>query len=178
MTIGEIYSVLSLIFASNFKQSINKEDFSKLSPNWLLQNETLENKKGRELWQSCIKNSDITKINRDFFELNKFFDLTYFMLLYRSDMDEFFLKHRYQTAFDELSSTHISNLLLFLSSAIKLDRDEKSHNLLINFTNDKLLPSAKALGFEIKTNAQSDYYKAIGWLFLDFCNMLEISLGR
>ena len=81
-------------------------------------------------------------------------------------------------AFDELSSTHISNLLLFLSSAIKLDRDEKSHNLLINFTNDKLLPSAKALGFEIKTNAQSDYYKAIGWLFLDFCNMLEISLGR
>lgn len=178
MTLAEIYSLLTLAFASNFKSTPHRDDFKNLKPNWLIQNETFENKTGRELWQKAIKNADFKAIEADFKSLDRYFDMSYFMLINENDMNEYFAKLRYEVLFKDIKSSHISNLLGFVFSSLKSSLKDGNSKELAKFLDDKFLESAIAFSYELKTHASSDFYKALGYLFADYLNMLKLSVGK
>lgn len=177
MTLGEIYSIVALIFASNFKSGLTRDKFERINDDWILKNETLENLNGRKFWYKSLNTENYIDINKDFKQLNKFFDLVYFMQISRQTMDSYFLKLRFEPIFDELSTTHISNFMAFISSCLKHNFDDRSFLLLRDFINDYFLPNSIPLSHEIRYNCSTNYYKALSYFLEDFCNMLSISFN-
>ena len=65
MKLGELYSVICIIFATNFKGTINEETLRKLGKNWIIVNQNEENVTGQKLWKNAL-NEDILVIQSDF----------------------------------------------------------------------------------------------------------------
>ena len=176
MKIGELYGVICIIFASNFRSTISETDLRKMSKNWILTNETIENKTAHEHWHNALK-EDVADIKADFYALKGAFEFSYFKLVNETDFTLFFEKVRYEAPFKELNNSHDSNALAFLSSVLKHDNDEKTHAILGLYLTDYFILTARALAQHLQTHAKSEYYRAMGWFLGDFCNMIKLSLG-
>ena len=176
MKVGELYSVMCIIFATNFKGVIAKEHFEKLANKWIVINENEENKKGQKLWESA-KNSDYNEISADYERLKEAFDISYFKLLGTSDVTVFFEKCRYKKPFSDLPDAHAANMLGLLAAIFKQHSDEKSYNTLGLYLTKFIIPNFSALASHLQINAKSYYYKALGYFLADFCKVVTNSLG-
>lgn len=176
MKLKELYSVLCIVFASNFKRVISEDNLRKMQKNWIITNETDENKKGHDEWHLALTES-ISDIEADFKELSSSFDMAFFKLISETDVTLFYEKLRFQKPFNELPSSHSANMLGLLSAILKHDEDEKTHNLLGLYLTNYLIFSARALASHLQINAKSHYYKAMGYFLADFCNMIKITTG-
>lgn len=183
MKLKELYSVVCIIFASNFKGVIDKEHFDKLAKNWVVVNQNPQNKTGHEFWAKFLENRDknsdetLKKIGADFELLKPSFDIDTFKLISETDITLFFEKFRYKRPFANLKACHAANMLAFLAAVLKHDNDEKTHNLLGLYLTKFYMPSFRALANTLQTEAKSDYYKAFGWFLSDFNKMIKDSLG-
>lgn len=177
MKVGELYSVMCLIFATNFKGVIDKNHFENMAKNWIVKNDNAENIKGHEYWEKSIKNENYENVVKDFESLKDSFDTVYFKLNDSAKVDDFFKNIKFKKPFEELNSSHISNILVLLSGILKQDKDEKSHMLLGYVLTQYYIHPARALASYLQENANSDYYKAIGYFLADFCNLLKTSLA-
>ena len=176
MKVGELYSVMCIIFATNFKGAISKENFEKLASKWIIINENPENKNGQELWAG-VKNSDYEGICADFENLKEAFDMSYFKLISASEVSVFYERCRFKKPFADLPDTHAANMLGLLAMIFKQDTNEKSHNILGEYLTNFIMPSLRGLAGHLQINAKSDYYKAFGYFLADFCVVVKNSLG-
>ena len=55
MKVRDLYAMICVIFATNFKGIISEDNFKKMAPKWILQNETTANKTAHEIWQKALK---------------------------------------------------------------------------------------------------------------------------
>lgn len=175
MKLKELYSVIAIIFATNFKGVISEENFKKISPNWVIKNETQNNQIGSELWQKALK-SDYNELIEDYENLKSVLDMSYFKLVSQTDLTLLYEKTKYQKPF-ELSPSHSANMLAFLVATLKQDVDEKTHNMLGLYLSEYFVLSFRALASHLQIHAKSDYYKALGYFLADYLNMIKISLG-
>ncbi|MCR8685505.1 hypothetical protein [Campylobacter ureolyticus] len=176
MKVRDLYAMICVIFATNFKGVISEDNFKKMAPKWILQNETLSNKTAHEIWQKALK-EDYSEICKDYENLKKFFKMDYYCLISKTDMSLFFEKLRYQKPFKELDESHAANMLAFLAVILKSDDGEKTHNFLGLYLTKYFMESFRALSEILKTKSKSDYYKALGWFLEDYLNMLKTTLG-
>ncbi|CZE47814.1 hypothetical protein [Campylobacter geochelonis] len=176
MKVKDIYAMIAIIFATNFKGAIEEDKFKKLAPAWVLKNETDENKKAHEFWQKALK-EDYSAVLKDFEELKKAFEMDFFKLISDMDVTLFFEKARYQKPFKELKASHSANMLAFLAAIFKSDTDEKTHNFLGLYLTNYFMESFRGLAAYLKANAKSDYYKALGWFLDDYLQMIKTTLG-
>lgn len=175
MKVKDIYATLAIIFATNFKGVIEKDKFEKIPPNWILTNETNENKKAHELWHKAIK-SNYDEIVKDYENLKRYFEMSYYKLINDIEVQLFYDKSRYQKPFSTLNASHASNMLALLGAILKL-HDEKSHIFLGRYLSEYFMESFRGLAEILKTESKSDYYKALGWFLDDYLNMIKITLG-
>jgi len=176
MKLGELYGVMAVIFATNFKGVIAEENLRKMSKNWIIKNETDNNRLGHEHWEKAL-GENIEAIKADFEALSPAFDFAFFKLVSETDATLFFERLRYKKPFSDLPAAHSANMLACLNAILKVDKDEKAHFVLGDFLTNYFIFSARALGEYLQINAKTDYYKAMGYFFSDFCNMIKISLG-
>lgn len=176
MKVKDIYAMIAIIFATNFKGVIQKDKFGSIAPNWVIMNETQENKVAHEFWHKAIK-SDYTEIEKDYENLKEFFEISYYKLVSDIDVKMFFDKIRYKRPFDDLNSSHSANMLALLAAIFKEHKDEKVHNFLGLYLTNYFMESFRALAEILKTNAKSDYYKALGWFLDDYLKMIKTTLG-
>ncbi|WP_033916401.1 hypothetical protein [Campylobacter sputorum] len=177
MKVAELYSVICVIFATNFRNVIDKEHFSKMSKNWIVKNDNVDNIKGHECWEKAVENESLEMIKKDFESLKDSFDTAYFKFNDEKKVNEFFGNIKFKKPFDELSSSHMSNILALLSAILKQDKDEKSHTLLGYYLSEYFIYPARELSLHLQKNANSNYYKAMGYFLADFCHLLKTSLG-
>ena len=176
MKLGELYSVICIIFATNFKGTIKEETLRKLGKNWIIVNQNEENVTGQKLWKNAL-NEDISAIQSDFENLKNAFEIDFFKLVSDTDLKLFFEKIRYQKPFGELKASHSANMLGCLSAIFKQDTNEQSHIMLGLYLTDYFMPSFRALAKYLQDNAKSDYYKSMGYFLADFCLVVKNSLG-
>ena len=176
MKLGELYSVMCIIFATNFKGTISEENLRKLGKNWIIVNKNEENVTGQKLWKNAI-NEDISVIQADFENLKQAFEIDFFKLVSDTDLKLFFEKIRYQKPFGDLKASHSANMLALLGAIFKQDTTEKSHIMLGLYLTDYFMPSFRALAAYLQQNAKSDYYKSMGYFLADFCRVVKESLG-
>ncbi|NLK66484.1 MAG: hypothetical protein GX282_03310 [Campylobacteraceae bacterium] len=176
MKVKDIYAMIAIIFATNFKGVIEKDKFDKIAPNWVLKNETEENKKAHELWHKAVK-SEYSEIEKDYESLKHLFEMSYYKLINEVDVKLFFEKARYQKPFTELNASHSANMLALLAAIFKVHTDEKAHNFLGLYLTNYFMESFRALAESLKKDAKSDYYKALGWFLDDYLKMIKITLG-
>lgn len=175
MKLGDLYAVMALIFSANFRVATTEENFKKINQNWLIKNETKENKKGHEMLAKAIK-EDYEILQKDFENLKEFFEFEYYKLVSESDVENYFEKIKFVKSFKDLKSSHACNMLSFLAACFKINNNAKTHALLRNFAKDYLLQTLEALAINVQNNAKGSYYKALGYFLSDYCNMLRISL--
>lgn len=176
MKLSELYSVMSLIFAANFNSAIDENKFEQIQENWLVKNETDENKKGHK-YLAKAKQMPYKDLCMDFDLLKPKFELDYYKLISNIEIELFFEKARFVKPFSSLKSCHVSNMLSFLAAVFKQDKDEKTHILLGKYLTEYLISSLRALASDLQVSAKSDYYRAMGWFLQDYCNMVKISIG-
>lgn len=176
MKVKDVYAMIAIIFATNFKEALSQEKFEKIAPNWIIKNETEENAKAHEYWHRAIKGNQ-KDIERDFENLKEFFEMDKFKLISDSDVELFFNKQRYKIPFKNLKSSHSANMLAFLAAVFKQDSDEKTHQFLGFYLTKYFMESFRGLAEHLKVNAKSDYYKAFGWFLDDYLKMIKITLG-
>lgn len=177
MKVAELYSVMCVIFATNFRNIIDEKHFKNLSKNWIVKNDNENNIKGHKCWQKAIENENLDFIRKDFERLKDSFDTIYFKFNDEKKVDDFFNNIRFKKPFDELNSSHISNMFALLSAILKQDKDVKSHTVLGYYLTEYFIYSARALASHLQENANSNYYKAMGYFLDDFCHLLKLSLG-
>ena len=176
MKVKDIYAMMAIIFSTNFKGVIEESKFQSIAPNWILKNETQENKIAHEFWHKAIK-GDYNDIEKDYESLKEFFEMSYYKLISEMDVKLFFDKIRYQKPFSDLNSSHASNMLALLAAIFKEHKDEKVHNFLGLYLTNYFMESFRALAEVLKTNSKSDYYKAMGWFLDDYLKMINVTLG-
>ncbi|PSM51288.1 hypothetical protein CBLAS_1064 [Campylobacter blaseri] len=176
MKVKDLYAMIAIIFATNFKEAISEDKFSKLAPNWIVKNETKENEKGHEYWHKAIKGIQ-KDVEEDFKNLKEFFAMDSFKLVSEIDVKMLFEKQRYQAPFKEFKNSHSVNMLAFLAAIFKNDSDEKTHLFLGLYLTKYFMESFRGLAEHLKVNAKSDYYKALGWFLDDYLKMIKITLG-
>ncbi|MSN97017.1 hypothetical protein F1B92_07570 [Campylobacter sp. FMV-PI01] len=176
MKVKDIYAMISIIFATNFKSIIERDKFDNIAPNWILKNESDENKKAHEFWHKAI-NSDYDEICKDFENLKDCFDISFFKLVNDTDLTLFYEKIRYKKPFLDLPSSHSANMLALLGAIFKSDDNDKTHNFLGLYLSNYFVLSFRALSEHLKIYAKSDYYKAMGWFLDDYLKMIKITLG-
>lgn len=177
MTLGELYSVICLIFASNFKESIDEKNFVKLAKNWMIKNDNDENIAGQKCWENALKNENVTLIKADFMALRACFDAKYFKIIDENKLGEFFKQIQFKLPFSGLEATHFTNLFFCLNLILKNDKDQKSHTILGYFLSEFFIISARKLAIYLQENAKTQYYKAFGYFLGDFCILIKESLG-
>lgn len=164
MKLRDLLSVTALIFAANFKQVIEEESFKNLNKKWLLQSDNEECEKGNELFALPCSYEDLQK---DFEKLKKYFDLSIFMKIDNFKILEFYEVVSYGR---KLQPCQVSNLLLYISESLKARKDRDLNKFLSSY----FLESAEDLSFVLIKEARSSYYKALGYYFKDFLNLLKM----
>ncbi len=176
MKLGELYSVICIIFATNFKGVIDEQKLRGLGKNWIIVNKNIENKNGHELWQK-VQSEDYAALGRDFEALKGAFEMDFFKLISESEVELFYEKCRFKKPFAELKSAHAANMLALLAMIFKQNTDAKSHKILTLYLAQFIIPSFSALATHLQINAKSSYYKALGWFLADFCHVVKETLG-
>ena len=176
MKLGELYSVICIIFATNFKGVIDEQKLRSLGKNWIIVNKNIENKNGHELWQK-VQGEDYAAIERDFEALKGAFEMDFFKLISESEVELFYEKCRFKKPFAELKNAHAANMLALLAMIFKQNTDAKSHKILTLYLVQFIIPSFSALATHLQINAESSYYKALGWFLADFCCVMKETLG-
>lgn len=177
MKVGEIYSVICIIFASNFKDCIDEETFKNLVPSWLIKTPNKQNELGLNEWKKSLKSENSKIIAVDFVAIKHGFELDYFEIIDEAKMVDWYKKTRFEIPFKNLKHCHISNLLAFLAAVLRNDKDEKTHLMLGKFLVEYFLPSAFELCKYLQKNAGSHYYGAFGYFLEDFCLNIKDTLG-
>ncbi|MCZ6160328.1 hypothetical protein [Campylobacter ureolyticus] len=176
MKVKDVYAMIAIIFATNFKGVIDENNFKKMAKKWIIQNETKANKTGSELWSKGLK-EDYNEICKDYDSLKEFFYMDYYRLINKTDIALLFEKARYNKPFKDLDESHASNMLAFLAAILKSDDDEKTHNFLGLYLTKYFMESFNALSKILQTKSNTNYYKSLGYFLEDFLHMLKTTLG-
>lgn len=164
MKLRDLLSVVSLIFSSNFNQIIDQNSFKNLNKNWLLQTDSTDCENGNKFYLSDL---NYENAEQDFEKLKRYFDLSIFMKIDNFKILEFYSVVNYERV---IKPCQISNMLIYISQALK----EKNDRDLEKFLNSYFLDSANDLAFILIKESKSTYFKALGYFFKDFLNLLKM----
>lgn len=176
MKVRQAYSVICLIFATNFKNSITEENLKKLNEDWVIKTQNVENQKGLEHWKNAI-HENVDDIAKDLNSFKVACDLKFFRKISEDDVIKFYNSINYTKVFGELKACHISNMLSLLAIILKEDDNENIHILLGLYLSNYLIPSVVLFAKFIKYNVKTEYYKALAEFLIDFCKTIKGATG-
>lgn len=177
MKVAEAYSIICMIFASNFADAITDEALKKLKPNWLLKTQNPENTKGNELLIKALSSCNSSDIAADLDSFKGACSLKFFKQINDEDIDNFYKQINFNKPFTNLRPTHISNMLSLLGVIFKNDTNDKTHALLGLYLTNYLLPSLILFAKFLRYNAKTLYYQAMAELIMDFIKTIKANLG-
>ncbi|CAD7287666.1 hypothetical protein LMG7974_00546 [Campylobacter majalis] len=173
MKVGQMYSVISMIFASNFNEPLTAQNYEKIktSSDWIIQNECENNKKGRKLYADFLQNESLAEIRTDFRSIKYLFNASYYFASAKDDLAKFYAQINFSPKLGESDS--ISNQLLLIASILKNELDESHAKLLKSFLISFFLPYAATLAIELSTSAKSSFYRSLGYFLSEYCDNLQ-----
>ena len=109
MKVAEAYSIICMIFASNFADAITDEALKKLKPNWLLKTQNPENTKGNELLIKALSSCNSSDIATDLDSFKGACSLKFFKQISDEDIDNFYKQINFNKPFTTLVNP-VSNM--------------------------------------------------------------------
>ncbi|QCD45376.1 hypothetical protein [Campylobacter mucosalis] len=172
MKLGEIYSVISLIFAKNFNEVPDINDVLRIrkSSKWPIVTDSDAYKLGSDEYAKFLENESIALIGDDFINLKKFFNADYYIEGASADIEKFYKMCGFAPKFGVTSS--VSNQFLLIASILKNELNNNTATLLTKFITAYFLPYVTLLQKDIVANASSHYYLAMGYFLKDYCDEL------
>lgn len=169
MRVGELYSVVALVFAKNFCTSPDITDVMKFrkSDKWLVQRDSEQNALGAKHYAKFLSGESVAIISDDYINLSKFLNASYYIDGAGSDLQEFYDSCKFSAKFGNVDS--LSNQLLLVASILKNELNEQTNAFLLRFLTGYFLPYATLVSKDIIKNAQSEFYLAMGYFLDDFC---------
>ncbi|CAD7287373.1 hypothetical protein [Campylobacter suis] len=169
MRVGELYGVISLVLAKNFNSAPDITDAMKFrkSNSWLIQRDSEANVLGSRHFSKFLAGESVAIISDDFIHLGKFLRVSHYINGANEDLTKFYEACKFEPKFGEIDS--LSNQLLLIASVLKKELDEQNGKFLIRFLTAYFLPYATIAAKDISQNAQSEFYKALGYFLDDFC---------
>ncbi|MDL0095119.1 hypothetical protein [Campylobacter vicugnae] len=177
MKVADAYSMICMVFASNFANAITDESIKKLKPNWMIKTDNPENAKGNELLSKALSHCTASDLAADLEGFKGACSLKFFKQISDEDMEHFYKQINFNKPFANLRATHISNMFALLSIIFKNDTNDKTHALLGLYLVDFFLPSLILFAKFLRYNAKTPYYQAMGELIMDFIKTIKANLG-
>jgi len=172
MRVGEIYGVLAMIFAKNFHEILDAADFMRIkkSNGWVAQNDTKAAEAGAKFYAEFLASESSAALCDDFVLLKPKFQADFYFQNASEDLAKFYEALKFEPKMGEVGS--ISNQLILIASILKNELDEKMRKILVGFLISYFLPYASVLAPDLQKNAQSAFYKAMGYFLQDFYEVL------
>ncbi|MEE3745115.1 hypothetical protein [Campylobacter porcelli] len=177
MKVADAYSMICMIFATNFANAITDEALKKLKPNWVLKTQNPENAKGNELLAKTLSHCTVSEIVADLDSFKGACSLKFFKQISDEDINNFYKQINFNKPFSHLRDTHISNMFSLLGVIFKNDTNDKTHALLGLYLVDFFLPSLILFAKFLRYNAKTPYYQAMAELIIDFIKTIKVNLG-
>lgn len=173
MRVGEFYSIIAMIFANNFNDVLIKDSFdkAKATKQWIISNDTDNNKMGAKFYQDFLDNESLAELRTDFRGMKEKLIARYYFSDAKDNLLNFYNALNFKPKLGEIDS--ISNQLLFISTILKNELDEKNEKILVLFLVHFFLPYATILAPEISETAKSSFYKSMGYFLMEFCLNLQ-----
>ncbi|MDL0088583.1 hypothetical protein [Campylobacter gastrosuis] len=173
MRLGEFYSVLAMIFAKNFNDTLTNEDFEKIkkSKGWVVKNESENNKNGAKFYDDFLQNEILAELRTDFRAIKERFRAGFYFQSASDDLQKFYKSINFNPKMGEVDS--ISNQLLLIATILKNELDETHQKLLVSFLTGFFLPYAVPLSLDLMQISKSSFYKSMGYFLAEFCQNLQ-----
>ncbi|MBS6287784.1 MAG: hypothetical protein KH433_10460, partial [Campylobacter concisus] len=132
--------------------------------------------KGNELYAKFIKDESSAALCDDFVILKAKFEASYYFSSAKDDLAQFYKAINFEPKMGEVDS--ISNQLILIANILKKEATKESMQLLAAFSLSFFLPYAEQLAKELEQNANSNFYKSMGYFLEDFCLVLKTIIGK
>ncbi|MBP3675514.1 MAG: hypothetical protein J6I71_03495 [Campylobacter sp.] len=177
MKVADAYSMICMVFASNFANAITDEAIKKLQPTWMIKTQNLENEKGNALLARALMHCKAEEIAADLDNFKVACSLKFFRQVSDEEIEHLYKQLNFDKPFTNLRATHVSNMFALLGAIFKNNTNEKTHTILGMYLVDFFLPSLVLFAKFLRYNAKTPYYQAMGEFIMDFIKTLKANLG-